>query len=438
MNVRMWVAVPVAIGVLFLSIWLSTPSLVIQFAGIAGVALFFSVRLISDIQIRIGKVRWVGHLVALGMLHFLLGLVAYYVQPFGYQTARSIYEELFDVSFWVFPVIFMMTWGLISVLILVYDRAIVYSDSVRALRVLAIGICAVVATFTAGAFNLIPAATQMFTSYGVYLPELSRLVIQFNNLWLAILALNIVMTGVVVVSAERWRKPARLAFGSLIGLLALANLYLFTSLGALFLPYLTLCNSAWGETGFTRLHAAAALGRTDSVLRLIENGTPIDIADNDGFTPLDFAVSQSHPAVVRVLLDKGANVNPHADNTGRTSPLKDAVSQGNIELASWLLEKGARVNFAGGSGRRPLHSAAVLGNLAMATLLLENGADINAVDELGKTPLDIASESKKGFLVVQLLIERGALRSTEESRRLRAVHPEPQSDLVKSSGSCVQ
>jgi ankyrin repeat protein len=74
----------------------------------------------------------------------------------------------------------------------------------------------------------------------------------------------------------------------------------------------------------------------------------------------------------------------------------------------------------------------------MATLLLENGADINAVDELGKTPLDIASESKKGFLVVQLLIERGALRSTEESRRLRAVHPEPQSDLVKSSGSCVQ
>jgi ankyrin repeat protein len=59
-----------------------------------------------------------------------------------------------------------------------------------------------------------------------------------------------------------------------------------------------------------------------------------------------------------------------------------------------LIEKGANVN-ATRYGETPLHSAAEGGNAETAKLLIEKGADVNAKDDNGETPLHKASKNDK-------------------------------------------
>lgn len=61
---------------------------------------------------------------------------------------------------------------------------------------------------------------------------------------------------------------------------------------------------------------------------------------NDGSTLLWQAVYDNHPAIVKILLEAGADVNALS---GEFPPLNRAVSQGNTELVKILLDAGANV-----------------------------------------------------------------------------------------------
>ncbi|KAH9253359.1 hypothetical protein BASA81_008710 [Batrachochytrium salamandrivorans] len=58
------------------------------------------------------------------------------------------------------------------------------------------------------------------------------------------------------------------------------------------------------------------------------------------------------------------------------------------------------------TGKSALALAAQYGQMDIAEYLLEAGATATGQDGMGKTPLHLASESEKGFLVVDLLLER--------------------------------
>ena len=111
------------------------------------------------------------------------------------------------------------------------------------------------------------------------------------------------------------------------------------------------------------LHYAAYYEKFEAVQKLIEYDANIDARDEDGWTPLSWASRGPYfkdGSVIRLLLERGADVNSRADDDGFT----------------------------------PLHRASSYGSLEVVRLLLEHGADVEAVNRDGKTPLQVVGKTE--------------------------------------------
>jgi hypothetical protein len=111
-------------------------------------------------------------------------------------------------------------------------------------------------------------------------------------------------------------------------------------------------------------------------------------------------LASAHEAVVRLLLEKGAE-RDSKDNNGRT-PLSRAAMMGHEAVVRLLLEKGAERDSKDSDGRTPLSRAAEMGHEAVVRLLLEKGAEPDSKDSDGQTPLSWAT-SRRHEAVVRLL-----------------------------------
>jgi hypothetical protein len=87
----------------------------------------------------------------------------------------------------------------------------------------------------------------------------------------------------------------------------------------------------------TALHLAAVQGNEAVVRLLVEKGADVEAMDNDGKTMLHLAAVQGNEAVVRLLVDKGAEVTA-MDNGGRTA-LHLAAVQGNEAVVRLPFDK---------------------------------------------------------------------------------------------------
>ncbi|KAK5659169.1 hypothetical protein OQA88_1259 [Cercophora sp. LCS_1] len=121
--------------------------------------------------------------------------------------------------------------------------------------------------------------------------------------------------------------------------------------------------------------------------------------------PLQWAVDQGHKAMVRVLLEGGADVDVK-DRDGWT-PLHTAAHKGREAMVGVLLEGGADIEAKGDDGLSPLQYAAFCGHEAIVRVLLEGGADIEVKDENGRTPLQNVAAWRREA-VVRVLLEGGA------------------------------
>jgi ankyrin repeat protein len=139
--------------------------------------------------------------------------------------------------------------------------------------------------------------------------------------------------------------------------------------------------------GYTALHEAAANGDTALVRLLLDFGANPN-ARTGGITPLHLAVQFHHHAIITMLLAHGANANAALSN-GQTS-LHWAAIRGDCQSADSLLAYGASVNVLSQHKRTPLHWAALKGHADIVRLLLAAGADSAIHDESGRTPLDWA------------------------------------------------
>ena len=205
---------------------------------------------------------------------------------------------------------------------------------------------------------------------------------------------------------------------------------------------------------------AVALGDTDTINQFIKAGVNLDNRKyhDDGVSPLMKAAEYGNLEVVKLLIEKGADMHQHTSSgrslmyyaalggnmsivkfiisknadcvryitRSRHTILHAAVEGGNIDIVKLLIKKGADVNAKNKWNTTILHTASMVGHVDIIKLLIENGADVNAIEisqssVSGHTALTYAS-GLGHFEAAKLLIEKGANIHVVNEHDRSAIH----------------
>ena len=193
------------------------------------------------------------------------------------------------------------------------------------------------------------------------------------------------------------------------------------------------------------IHQAAAQGEIDSVRALLESDpTLVDAPDAHGWRPLFHAALGKQLAMVRLLIEAGADVSAcdgdalhYAAEVPDNKPIVSLLLQyGALEayarptdaasrqvlaaifigyekwVASMLARHPKLARAPDGRGDQPLHHAARCGETEIARLLLAHGGDIHALTARGHTVLYCAG-GHGHLATMKLLLAHGADREVK-------------------------
>ncbi len=136
------------------------------------------------------------------------------------------------------------------------------------------------------------------------------------------------------------------------------------------------CYNDRDEHVYTPLGVAAARGAIQLCKLLLRKGAEVNPA-GAGVLPLYQACRNGHFEVAKLLVECGAKIRLGFRDTGLT-PLHGAAEYGDTKILAFLLNKGAPVNVrAGFEQQTPLHVAAENGHLEAAKLLINHGASVS-------------------------------------------------------------
>uniref|UniRef100_A0A8C2ZCL5 Euchromatic histone-lysine N-methyltransferase 2 n=1 Tax=Cyclopterus lumpus TaxID=8103 RepID=A0A8C2ZCL5_CYCLU len=155
------------------------------------------------------------------------------------------------------------------------------------------------------------------------------------------------------------------------------------------------------EDGYTGLHHAAKLGNLEIVNMLLETGqVDVNAQDNGGWTPIIWSAEHKHVDVIKVLLNRGADVT--ISDKELNVCLHWAAYAGNVDIAELVLNSGCSLASVNMHGDTPLHIAAREGYLECVTLFLSRGADIDIMNREGDTPLSLARVDTPVWVALQI------------------------------------
>ena len=144
------------------------------------------------------------------------------------------------------------------------------------------------------------------------------------------------------------------------------------------------------------VYTACALNDAARLQELIdEDAGVVDATDDYAMTPLHWAARAGSMQCARILLERGALVNPL--NKARRTPLQLAAETNQADIIRLLTRHGADLNTQDRKGRTPLHRATYEGCVEAAEALLEVGADPTVLNKSGKTAFEIARKDAKYF-----------------------------------------
>ncbi|MFL6715226.1 MAG: ankyrin repeat domain-containing protein [Burkholderiaceae bacterium] len=173
----------------------------------------------------------------------------------------------------------------------------------------------------------------------------------------------------------------------------------------------------------TALINASGSGACEIVTLLMDHGAEMDFADNKGTTALATAIKEQRHAVVKLLLDRGAN-------TACTVPLGLRFHCGMLGLAArgsdiaamqLLVDAGAEINQRANEALSALFVAADFGHKEAVQWLLERKASVDAVTKDGTTAL-MAGSARGRVDVVELLLQHRASTTSMNKGGLNALH----------------
>ncbi len=145
----------------------------------------------------------------------------------------------------------------------------------------------------------------------------------------------------------------------------------------------------YSVTSGEALHAAVRISNLSEIERLVEAGADVNSRDPVGSTPLLDASWIGNPQIVAFLISRGGDVNAvHGESL--STPLRFAILTGHPAVVKLLLDAGAQPDYRGRDGQTGLLLACARGNVEVAELLLAAHSDIGATDRENNTPLDQA------------------------------------------------
>lgn len=176
-------------------------------------------------------------------------------------------------------------------------------------------------------------------------------------------------------------------------------------------------NSKLNEFGETLLMWACRNSQKELVEFLLSKGANLDIKDSDGETVL--AYSESKPEILKLLVAGG--LNPNSKDSDGTPILIKYINIGDTDLVRLLLEKGANIKYNPEEGYyNPVEIAIYSGNKDIIKMLIEAGVDINQeiyfeteYDGYSKPFIQWAVDEKYND-IVKLLLEKGATFENDE------------------------
>jgi ankyrin repeat protein len=226
--------------------------------------------------------------------------------------------------------------------------------------------------------------------------------------------------------------------------------------------------------GETPLMAVARTGNVEAATLLLDAGANVNAIELWGQqSALMWAAAQKQPAMIKLLIARGADVNAHGAvrnwerkvireprpkdmNQGGFTPLLYAAREGCIECAKELVAGGADLDLHDPHRVTPLIMALLNLHFDFAAYLIEAGADVNKWDLYGRSPLYMAADTStlpvmgNGAMVVlpstdqltavdvaRLLLAKGANVNAQLKRRppYRNVPQDRGGDSILSFGA---
>ena len=145
------------------------------------------------------------------------------------------------------------------------------------------------------------------------------------------------------------------------------------------LPAFVLCAGAGEAVALSPLIEAVKQGDLAQVRVLLDRGADVDAPEIDGTTALHWAVHRDDGDLAALLIDRGADVT--AANRYGVAPIALASLNGSAPMLARLLAAGADANRAQPEGETALMTAARTGRVEAVRVLLEHGADVDAAEE---------------------------------------------------------
>ena len=122
-------------------------------------------------------------------------------------------------------------------------------------------------------------------------------------------------------------------------------------------------------SGSRALHAAVDKNDHALVRILVEGGADVNAKDVFGDSPLHKAIDKDHGGMVSLLVELGADVN--AKNAFGDPALHRAIFKGDVEIVRILVEAGADADLRNAFGDSALERAVSVGNEEILRILLD-------------------------------------------------------------------